>query len=244
MSYSNQTAFTKDNIDTYIKELAKEYRRLGGRNLPAELVLIGGASVLINYGFREMTTDIDAIIQSASTMKEAIDHVADKFSLPRGWLNDDFKRTDSYSTKLIQYSEYYKTYYGVLTVRTISGKYLIAMKLRSGRQYKNDLSDILGILAAHEKAKKPLTIQMIKDAVIDLYGSWNEIPEYAQKFINDAMKEGNYAGILSEIKESEKDNKSALLEFEERYPGKTNKDNVNNIINMLKNKKRNEEHDR
>ena len=58
------------------------------------------------------------------------------------------------------------------------------------------------------------------------------------------MKDGNYADILSEIKESEKDTRSALLEFEGRYPGKTNKDNVNDIINMLKKKKSNEELDR
>ena len=28
MSYSDQTTFTKENIDTYFRELAKEYRRL------------------------------------------------------------------------------------------------------------------------------------------------------------------------------------------------------------------------
>lgn len=241
MSYSDQTTFTKENIDTYFRELAKEYRRLGGRKLPAELVLIGGASVLINYGFREMTTDIDAVIQSASTMKEAVDHVADKFGLTRGWLNDDFKRTSSYSPKLIQHSEYFKTYYGVLTVRTVSGEYLIAMKLRSGRQYKNDLSDIVGILAAHERKKKPLNMKMIKDAVIELYGSWNEIPEYAQSFIEDIMKSGDYTGLLSEIRETEKETRSDLLDFEDRYPGKTNKDNANDIIDMLRKKKSNKE---
>ena len=143
MSSDNRMVFTKDNIDTYLKALAKEYRKLGGRKLRAEIVLIGGASVLINYGFREMTTDIDALIQSASTMKEAIDHVGDMYGLPRGWLNEDFKRTASYTPKLIQHSEYYKTFYGVLTIRSVSGEYLIAMKLRAGRQYKNDLSDIL-----------------------------------------------------------------------------------------------------
>ena len=40
--------FTKDNIDLYLKELAKEYRKLVGKGMPAELILIGGASVLIN----------------------------------------------------------------------------------------------------------------------------------------------------------------------------------------------------
>ena len=33
--------------------------------MSAEIILIGGASILINYGFREMTYDMDAIIKSS-----------------------------------------------------------------------------------------------------------------------------------------------------------------------------------
>ena len=54
--------FTKESIDSYLKNVAKEYRKLVGKSMPAEFILIGGASVLINYGFRNMTTDIDAVI--------------------------------------------------------------------------------------------------------------------------------------------------------------------------------------
>ena len=82
MSSNVRFEFTKDNIDLYLKELSKEYRRLGGKNMPAELILIGGASVLINYGFRDMTTDIDAMIHAASSMKDAINRVGDRFGLP------------------------------------------------------------------------------------------------------------------------------------------------------------------
>ena len=54
MSSEQRFEFTKDNIDTYLKELAKEYRKLVGKNMRAELILIGGASVLVNYGFRDI----------------------------------------------------------------------------------------------------------------------------------------------------------------------------------------------
>ena len=54
--------FTKDNLDNYLKELAKEFRKINGKNMPADIILIGGASVVINYGFREMTYDMDAVI--------------------------------------------------------------------------------------------------------------------------------------------------------------------------------------
>lgn len=64
--------FTKENLDRYLRELAKEFRRRNGKGMPAEIILIGGASVVINYGFREMTYDMDAVINAASSMKDAI----------------------------------------------------------------------------------------------------------------------------------------------------------------------------
>lgn len=77
--------FTKENLDSYLKELAKEFRKINGNKMPAEIILIGGASVLINYGFREMTYDMDAIIQASSSMKDAINSVGDRMGLPNGW---------------------------------------------------------------------------------------------------------------------------------------------------------------
>ena len=55
--------------------------------MPAEIILIGGASVVINYGFREMTYDMDVIINAASSMKDAINTVGDRFNLSNGWRN-------------------------------------------------------------------------------------------------------------------------------------------------------------
>lgn len=233
---SELTTFTKDNLDTYLKELAKEYRKLGGRKMPAELIIIGGASVLINYGFRDMTTDIDAIISAASTMKEAVNHVTDKYNLPEGWLNDDFKRTDSYSTKLSQYSEYYKSFYGVLTVRTITKEYLIAMKLKSGRQFKNDLSDILGILYDQQISGSPISLSDIQRAAADLYGSWNNIPDTSRNFIAQALSNGAYKEMIKQIRSEEADTKNALIDFENKYPTVTNTANVDDIIAMLRKK--------
>ena len=51
----SDTLFTRDNLDSCLKELAKEFRKINGSRIPAEIILIDGASVLINYGFREMT---------------------------------------------------------------------------------------------------------------------------------------------------------------------------------------------
>ncbi|MFT9055951.1 MAG: DUF6036 family nucleotidyltransferase [Ethanoligenens sp.] len=94
---SADVPFTRENLDMYLKELAKDFRRLNGKTMPAEIILIGGAAILANYGFREMTSDIDAVILASSAMKEAINRVGDRLGLPNGWLNTDFRTTRSYS---------------------------------------------------------------------------------------------------------------------------------------------------
>mgnify|MGYP001045267101 FL=1 len=174
-----EKGFTKENLDYYLKELAKEFRKRNGKNMPAEIVLVGGAAILANYGFREMTYDIDAVITASSALKEAVNTVGDRLGLPNGWLNADFKNTSSYSPKLLQYSKYYRTYSNVLNIRTISSEYLVAMKLMSRRRYKKDLSDIIGILSEQERMGEPLSYQQIDCAVRNLYGGWDHISEYA-----------------------------------------------------------------
>ena len=231
------TEFTKENIDLFLKELAKEYRKLMGKKTPAEIVIIGGASVLINYNFRNSTTDIDAIIQAASGMKDAINTVGDRYCLPYEWLNADFEKTDSYSPKLLQFSRYYRTFSNVLTIRTISAEYLIAMKLRSGRQYKNDMSDILGILSEHNTAGQKITMGQITQAVSDLYGNWDVLPEISREFIDNAMKDERYKELYKSTREKEIESKKLLIQFEHDYPGVTKQDSVNNIIQNLRKKK-------
>ena len=236
MSSEKQIEFTKENIDTYLKEVAKEYRKQIGKNMPAEMILIGGASVLINYGFRDMTTDIDAVIQAASAMKDVINRVGDRYDLPNGWLNQDFTRTESYSPCLSQFSEYYRTYSNVLTIRTVAAEYLIAMKLRSGRQYKSDLSDVLGILAEHEKKAAPITPEQIQKAVTDLYGNWDALPESSQSFISNAMQDGRFSELFAQTMIGEKETKDLLVDFEQDYPGVTKEANVDEIVENLQKK--------
>ena len=236
MSSNKQFEFTKENIDIYLKEVAKEYRKLVGKGMPAELTLIGGASVLINYGFRNMTTDIDALIHAASSMKNAINRVADRYDLPNGWLNADFMNTDSYSAKLSQFSVYYRTYSNAVTIRTVAAEYLIAMKLRSGRQYKSDLSDVLGVLAEHERRGIPITLDQIHKAVADLYGSWNCLPQSSRAFIENVMADGHFTELYEQAAVGEKETKALLVQFEQDYPGVTKEANVDEIAGKLQQK--------
>ena len=236
MSTDNQNTFNKENLDLYLKELGKEYRKLVGKGMPTEIILIGGAAILANYGFREMTTDVDAVIKAASSMKDAINKVGDKFNLPNGWLNADFMKTASYTPKLSAYSVHYKEFSNVLQVRTVSAEDLIAMKLMAGRKYKNDLSDIVGILAEHEKQDKAITLEMIKKAVINLYGSWDKLSADSRDFIEGTMEKGNFEQLYKTVSEEEKKSKETLIEFQQDYPGVATTENIDSILNNLKKK--------
>lgn len=237
MLSENTNYFTKDNLNEYLKELGKEYRRLNGKSMPAEIILIGGAAILANYGFRDMTTDVDAVIHAVSSMKEAINHVGDKFHLPNGWLNADFMKTGSYSPKLEEFSVHYREFSNVLEVRTISAEYLIAMKLRSGRKYKNDLSDVIGILYEHEQRGVPLTMDEIDKAVYDLYGGWQNIPADSISFIKDTMEKGSFKKAYQVISDEEQRSKDILIQFQDDYPGIANTENANTILEALKRRK-------
>lgn len=234
---SSDTSFTRENLDYYLKELAKEFRKLNGKTVPAEIILVGGASILTNYGFREMTYDMDAIINASSAMKTAINHVGDKFGLPNGWLNTDFSHTKSYTPKLVEHSVYYKTFYGIITVRTVFAEYLVAMKLMSGRQYKNDLSDIVGIIAEHRERRTSLTYEQIDRAVVELYESWNDILPELKDFLLSALESPDTDALYEKYRNFESESKDVLLDFEQKYPGAAKEDNIAAILERARQKK-------
>lgn len=228
MSYN--TPFTKSNLDYYLSELAREFRRLNGKSCPAEIILIGEASLLVNYGFREMTYDMDAIISASSAMKDAINKVGDQYGLPNGWLNTDFITTKSFTPKLIEYSEYYRTFANILTIRTIASEYLIAMKLMSGRKYKNDLSDIIGILREHQNNGKTLGREHIDRAVCSLYGNWKDIPDDSRSFIDSVLEHGDYEILFQQYQDTERQVREVLLDLPENDKSMLNENNIAEII--------------
>ena len=238
---SVNTPFTKDNLDQYLKELAKEYRRQNGKEMSAEIILIGGASILANYGFRDITYDVDAIILASSAMKEAINHVGDKFDLPNGWLNTDFTKTSSFSSKLIEHSRYYKRFSRILTIRTIAAEYLIAMKLMSGRKYKNDISDIAGILLEHEIRSNPITMDQIKEACTNLYGSCDVIPKDSMNVLEDIFACDRLEYLYQQYRKEEQENMSGLIEFEKNSPGEATRENIADLLKVIRAKKEAEE---
>ena len=231
---SVEVPISKENLNMYLSELGKRYRKLSGKKTPAEIILIGGASVLLNYGFREITYDADAIILASSAMREAINYVRDKFDLPHEWLNDGFRKTTSYTNKLFEVSVYYKSYSNVLTVRTVKAEYLIAMKAMSGRQYKYDLSDIVGVLWEHEQRGSPIYREDVERAIVKMYES-DEIPEISQETLNDAFSIDSYELLYQQIREREIESKALLVEFDKDNPGVLKGENISSVIEEMRN---------
>jgi len=225
--------FTKENMNTFFKDLGKEFRRLNGTKMRAEIVLIGGGSVLANYNFRDMTNDMDAVIHALSVMKEAILYVSDKHNLPSDWLNTNFKKTDSFSKKLEEVSIYYRTFSNILEVRTVAAEYLIAMKLKSGRQYKNDLSDIVGILWEHKNRGESITREKINNALLKLYGD-TQLSDISMKLLDIVYSNEDFESAYNNYRESEKEAKNILLEFNEKYPGELKGENISDIIERIR----------
>lgn len=233
MSLENTEGFTKDNLDFYLNELAKQYRKLYKPKEPVELILVGGAAVLAGYDFRRMTQDMDALSSSMSSIRDAARIVAEKYNLPADWLNSDFTNTASYSPKISAHSKYYRTFSHAIAFRIVSEEYLVAMKLMAGRKYKNDFSDIAGILQKHETAGNPINREDVIRAAEELYGSWKAIPEENREYFENVILEEHTESAYNAQREKEKSVKNRLVRFESDYPGVLNGDNAAEIMAAL-----------
>ena len=67
---------TRENAMDIIRRFAKEYRKTLGK-APAEIIIVGGGSIMLNYRFRDSTQDFDVILRDASGIKDVIKRFAD-----------------------------------------------------------------------------------------------------------------------------------------------------------------------
>ncbi len=218
----------KEKIDHCLYLVAKELKKKNKGVGSPELILIGGASVIINYGFRTNTTDIDSLMTVPSELKDVINKVGDDEGLPTGWLNDDFKKTASYSTKLYEVSKFYKTFCNYLTVRTVTGGPLIAMKIKAERRYKHDLSDIIGIISSMRESRMDISTHDVIESYKKLYDE--PLPEGWKEKLDEYFTTKDIEELFYETVAEESRNKEALLRAEKEYKDVVNEKNVNEFI--------------
>ena len=108
--------------------LAEELERLGAS---CELAIVGGAAVVLLYGARDATKDIDAVVLSANSsdgVREAITRSAQRLGLPDDWLNDAAK---GYVHGLTLGERVFEA--NSLVVNALAPQQLLAMKLCAWR---------------------------------------------------------------------------------------------------------------
>lgn len=165
---------TRANAMDIIRRFAKEYRKALGKS-PYEIIIVGDGSIMLNYKFRDATQGLDVILRTASGIKDVIARFADENNLPRDWMNTDFIKTASYSDALMEASRHYCWLNNqTLEIRTVSGIDLIAMKMIAHRDYRNDISDVIGIMIEEAENGHTITYEEIEGAYHKLY---HKLPE-------------------------------------------------------------------
>ena len=160
---------TRDNAYDILKQFANKYRKELGK-IPGEIIIVGGGSIMLNYKFRDATQDFDVILKTVSGVNDVIKKFADEQGLPRDWMNSDFMKTASYSSVLSEISKLrFSLNNGTLEIRTVTGVYLIAMKIRAHRDYRNDISDSIGVLIEERENGNDISFDDIKNAFYKLY---------------------------------------------------------------------------
>ena len=238
---SEKTLITKENAYPILKAFAKEYKKQNGTSVPVELVIVGGGSILLNYGFREVTQDLDIMVQSLSLVKNVSYRIADLYNLPDNWLNTDFMHTASYSDKLREVSKHFCSFNnGSLEFRTVNGEYLIAMKMVSAREYRNDISDVVGILIYMKEESEDFSMERIDHAIDFLYGKrenvikedvYNKVTKYTEWSATELKKEYD---ILTQM---ESQTEHELKDIKDKYPEVVKEESIDKIIEGLRKRK-------
>lgn len=102
------------------------------------------------------------------------------------------------------------------------------------RDYKADMSDVIGIIKEEKDNGRNISLDDIKKATIDLYGDYMALPELSRDFIDDVFNAKDLLTMYKKVRVEENTNKELLLEFEEDYPNVLKEDNLADILKNLK----------
>lgn len=120
-------SLSAEDIQAAFVALSEELERDGSN---AEIVIVGGAALVLLFRARESTKDVDAFFlkPEASVVRAAAERVAERLRLPADWLNDGAK---GYLVGITTGETLFET--SALTVRAASIPQLLAMKLAAWR---------------------------------------------------------------------------------------------------------------
>lgn len=105
-------------------------------DIQGRLHLYGGASIILEWGFRESTRDIDATLKPKEQILRLARNLAQEESLPEDWINDSVK---GFIDKQPSEDEFLTVFdFSNLLVVRPPAEYLLAMKAQSARIGKEE----------------------------------------------------------------------------------------------------------
>jgi len=142
----------RGRIHSAFTALAEELRQ---ERVRGEIVLAGGAVMVLHFDVDRVTRDVDGLItEGHGPVIEAAQRVAAKLSLPRGWLNEGvslYLSTEHDPSRVRSFDHPH------LIVYSASAEHMLALKARAARA--QDLADLrllaaeLGLASSSEVAK-------------------------------------------------------------------------------------------
>ena len=177
---------SKDNMDLVFQTFSNNIRKIN-KNKKISLYIVGGSAIVSSFEYRLSTMDIDAIYAIDEELTRAIEMTAQELHLPIDWLNQDFIKTPSYSSKLIEVSTILKKYGQNLKIFSLPPRFLIAMKLKSSRPTGGDLDDVVYMI--YELRYKNIGIEYkdVIDAYKTLYDDFSNTYDYFLKKAEEAF---------------------------------------------------------
>ena len=126
-------------IDVFFEALAGKIEAAGiGKH---RILVVGGAAMALKYQDGRSTVDIDICFREQNNLYACCMQVAREYNLPEDWINADVMHSDSFSYRLFDRAEYYKSFRNFLEVYVASDLDLYCMKIVAFRP--KDIQDMV-----------------------------------------------------------------------------------------------------
>jgi hypothetical protein len=171
--------FNKAQLEQNLQLLNEELRRTG---VTGEVCVVGGAAMVLGFGSRRSTRDIDALVIEPPSIRAAIQQVAEKHGLPESWLNEGAKGFAA--SQPVETTELMKLSH--LRIVSPPPEYILAMKCIAARvgvdeTDKGDVKYLIQRLGLRDS-------EAVLRAVAKYYDS-KRIPAKTQYFVQEICDE-------------------------------------------------------
>lgn len=179
---SNDQSLTKQEIVNLLRQLSD---RLKTKGVQGELSLVGGAVMVLAFGSRESTRDIDGIFAPKEAVSISIKELAEDLQLDDGWLNESVK---GYLSPAADFTQADMPKFENLVVKRATDEYMFAMKACSARmssvagEKSNDLADL-------EFLVKRLAVKTFEEAskIIERFPVGRSLNPNVRYFVQEAI---------------------------------------------------------